>query len=346
MTLRQILVPKPNLRRLGLLVLLFLGGACVLRDQIRTHIRTFLFISQEFPQIPIKPLHAVTKTPSSERIEFGDRQRVIADIAAPSDRRRHPALILALGLGVKEHDKPMILAVVENFARLGYVTMWPRSQAVDEAMARPDSIDRCEDPRVLVESFKYMQTRPGVKRERISFIGVSGGSSLALVAAEDPAVAEQARALVCFGGYYNLLDYLTALATSQVLVEGEPIMWEPNENIVARIRRTLAAEGVSLDIFRKGTIPDAMREQLRRLSPDSGIEAIKARAFILHDKMDTSVPAIESERLRQALAGRVPVTYLLSTLVQHFRPKEGRDLRSLKELLALYRFVYHVFAYL
>ncbi|MBI1982454.1 MAG: hypothetical protein HYS68_02645, partial [Candidatus Levybacteria bacterium] len=140
-----------------------------------THVKVILFISEQFPQIP-----------------------VVADLITPASEKPKPALILAMGVKTQEKDKVILLNFAQTLARLGYAVFWPRLEILDRG------VSSFEDPETFIKSFEYLEAISAVDKNRISFVGFSVGSSIALVAAENPRINEKLHSLVFFGGYYSL----------------------------------------------------------------------------------------------------------------------------------------------
>ena len=72
--------------------------------------------------------------------------------------------------------------------------------------------------------------------------------------------------------------------------------------------------------------PDKEAEMLRRLSPLTRIDRVKAPTIVLHGANDTNVPVIEAEQVVENLKKRnVPVEYVLFPDEGHgFRKKENQ----------------------
>ncbi len=303
--------------------------------------RVLLLLSEEFPQIPVKPLHLITQRPQKEYVVFGKDQKIIADIISPRTKGSHPALILSMAVRIQEKDQPLLLGLADSLARLGYVTMWPRSQAIEEQVVK------FEDSKVFVESFGYLSQRPEVDKKRISFVGFSVGSSVAMVASTDPAIADQVHSLLFFGGYYNLLDYFTAIASEQIIVDGRLVDWKPNDGAISHAKAVLESKGATLDVFKKGAVvSDEIKAQLIPYSPHVNLKNFKARLLILHDKADSAVPWVESEKLKKAAEAEVMTTYHITSLFEHVQPKKGFPQDILREFLGLFGFLHKVFTHL
>lgn len=298
--------------------------------------KVVLLISQHFPQIPIKPLHTITPKPITEKVTFEVRtKQIVGDLFIPKSSGKHSGIIVVMGIDTSEKDKPIILGFCETLARLGYVAFWPRSEELDKGMPG------LEEPEVFVKAFEYLGERPEVDSKRISFVGFSVGSSIAMVAAQDQAINKKVHSLVFFGGYYNALDYVTSLATKTMIVNGQTSPWEPSESAVSHVEKILAQRGTSLE--HKG---DDTR--LLRYSPDQKLDTFKAAIFILHEKADSFVPYAESVKLKQALeaAEKKPQAFHLANLFEHVQPKKGFSPEIIREFVGLFGFLHKVFMYL
>lgn len=304
--------------------------------------RVFLLISEQFPQIPIKPLHLLTNQPKHQRVSFGEG--IVGDLFLPNYTSKRPAAVVAMGVRTNEKDLPILLAFCDSLARLGYVVLWPRLEALDQEKIK------FEQPQTFVDSFHYLASRPEVNSERISFVGFSVGSSLAMVALEDPAIKTSVHSLVFFGGFYNIFDYLNSLATKSFIVNGQKVSWSPDQDGVNHAQGILEKEGLTLDQFKDEAIRRQINEeqlkQLLSLSPDQNLDNYQAPIFILHEKADSFVPYVESIKLKQTLEGKVPITFHLANLFEHVQPKKGLSLSLLGEFAGLFGFLYKVFLYL
>lgn len=290
---------------------------------IIAHLQSLLLVTQQFSQIPVKPLLLLTKEPRQKIVNFvnNDGEAVVADIFYPSagsgqTPKRYPAVILAMGVKTAEKDQPLILGFGETLARLGFVVMWPRLVALDQG------VSKMENPQTFISAFEYLEGLPQTDYERITFIGLSIGSSIALVAAENEQINNNINSLVFFGGYYDVNDYLAAL-------NGQLSGWQPAEGAVSHLR----------EISQSGPV------DLEKINPAKNIADFKGKIFILHEKGDTYVPYGESVKLKEALErmGKRPAAFQLSSLFEHVQPKKGLSKEALSELLKLHLFVVKVF---
>lgn len=324
---------------------------------ISTHVKAILLLSEEFPQIPVKPLGLVTKTPDHRVVEFDSNNgKVIADLFIPIVGKKHPALILAMGVRIQEKDKPIILHFGRTMARLGHVVLWPRLKILDQG------IPSFEEPETFVRGFEYLEKLEGVDPKRISFMGFSVGSSVAMVAAQNPRIGDRVHAFVFFGGYYSAFDYVASLITKTAILDSKEILWSPADGATGHIKEILEREDAKnlLELFQDnnlttsytmaqnlvGKVPETERMILEKLNPSQNVGGLSSRIFILHDKKDSYVPYAESIKLSRALPEDLPQTFLLSNLFEHVQPQKGFSFQIIGELSKLYSFLYQTLSYL
>jgi pimeloyl-ACP methyl ester carboxylesterase len=325
----------------------------LLREPLITQAKVWLLLAEQLPQVPFKPLSILTAKPTHEtiRIETADGP-VIADVFTPASGRlqlwpaRRPAVMLALGIHLREPDRPNIYAFAETFARLGYTVLWPRGAAIDAGQWT------LEEPETFVAGIQYLAGLPGVDPARISIFGISLGASIALVAASDSRVADRVHGIVVFGAYCSLNDYLTSLVTRAAASSDSTasLPWSPSDDAVHLTRQVLEGLGYpQAGALLNGAPPDDAAERLRQLSagplqqlarfdPSRNLGSLQARTFILHDRNDPYVPPVESQKLMYALPADQVGAFLLSDLFQHSvaRADFGRD--TLQEVARLYGF--------
>jgi hypothetical protein len=198
----------------GVLALLLVLSGMFWARPIETHAKTLLLLSEVFPQAPVKPLSALTDPPVHRMLQLASQQgTIVADLFLPTPRRgysgRHttPAVMLAMGVKTKPRDKRLLPDVAQAMSRLGYVVLWPRLQALDKGLSM------LEQPDTFIVSFRYLKALDSVAPHRIALMGISVGSSVAFVAAAEPRMNTDVRALIFFGGYHDIVDYLASLAT-------------------------------------------------------------------------------------------------------------------------------------
>ena len=186
---------RRNKMKLLLLLLTVLVIFLISINPLAAAAKVVLLIAQEFPQIPFRPLHNITQDPIVEKVQFSpspDGAKAVGDLFIPKNVNIKPAIIVAMGLKTSDKDRPILLGFCETLARLGYVVLWPRSVDLE------NDVIKLEEPQTFIDSFNFLKERDDVDKNRISYVGFSVGSSLALVAAEDEKINEYVRSVVVF----------------------------------------------------------------------------------------------------------------------------------------------------
>jgi dienelactone hydrolase len=332
-------MPFPSLLRVAL------GGAMAL-------VKGLLLLFDVFPA-PLKPLRWLTARPRRRRtVGPSPAGPVVTDCWLPGLpwRGRRPAIIIAMGVRTAPHDRPVIGRFATSLARLGFVVCWPRLVALDRG--RPGA----EEPETFVRALLTLRDDPAVDPARISLLGFSVGGATALVAAADPRIADVVRAVVFFGGYYDVFDFFIEAAAGVPNPDGT--RWRPSAGAMEHLLAVIAALRAPglLRMFPSASaaearraldaIPARERAVLEALNPAAVIDRVRAPVLILHDVQDQMVHASESLKLAQALGPNRVIALTIVDLFEHVQPRAVLSLASLRDLLKLGRFVVRALAYL
>jgi pimeloyl-ACP methyl ester carboxylesterase len=169
---------------------------------------------------------------------------------------------------------------------------------------------------------------------RFAFFGVSVGTTLGLLAAEQPTVAERVSVVAGTAGYVDLPD-LIRIATTQRF-ESSPFLFECVDRSVrasvagAEIEALLANRDPGRFDALYAAVPDEVRAAIERLSPRHGAERLRAPTLILADPNDKYFAPEHVARLPQA---QVTSTTVLS------HAEVGLGLRDLPRLAPVLRFI-------
>jgi pimeloyl-ACP methyl ester carboxylesterase len=85
-----------------------------------------------------------------------------------------------------------------------------------------------EESRDIVDAFRFMLDRAGVDKERVGLIGFSFGAGPTLSAAADPAIRDQVKFVVVFGGYFDPVNVIRYVTTGSDSYRGHTHTQEPN----------------------------------------------------------------------------------------------------------------------
>jgi len=183
------------------------------------------FLPDLMVDLPLRPVTWFTSDPVRERItlHYADGKTMPADLYRPP-HGRHGAIIFVMGAPPLAPDDSRLVRLADSVARAGFVMLVPFSPDLDrEFIAR-------EEPEAYVAAFEYLQRQAFVDVDRIGFIGVSVGGSLALIAASDPRISADVDFLVSFGAYYDALDTLAAVTTHSIQYDGLQEPWNPRRH--------------------------------------------------------------------------------------------------------------------
>ena len=202
------------------LVILLLGLAFT--RQGRVAVKTALFLPQILPSAPLHPLEWFTRQPVREKVSYPLAGEMgTSDLYRPQGQGRRGAVLLFLGVAPAGPDDPRVVGLADAFARSGAVVMIPWSERM---MAR--RLD-AEAPENLVAAFQYLRDQEYVDPQRIGMGGFCVGASMALVAAADPRINDQVTFVNSFGGYYDVRDLLSSIASQTRFYDERQEAWQP-----------------------------------------------------------------------------------------------------------------------
>ena len=305
--------------------------------QGRAFVKSALFIPQVLPNIPVRPLEYVTKTPIREKITFTTlaADKASADLYLPKGENSHPAVVFFMGVVPPDRDESRIVALAEGLARTGMVVMipWLETQHQNRIVEK--------DIESLVDAFIYLENHPRVKLGKIGMGGICTGASMSIVASQDLRINDRVSFVNSFAGYYNAADFIVAAAAKTRFDEVSSTRWNPDsltQNLITthivdgafdkdqvilnRIIKTgewtqqdsddLSSSGRAVLTLISGPNVDAAREAitslnsrttqfLENISPSTNIGNLKAEVLLMHDSSDKLVPPEESRRFAKAI---------------------------------------------
>ena len=214
------------LRRIGL-VLLVLVVALTAWEPTRVAMQTAVMLPNMLGAGP-QPLTVFSPTPVRSSLPYRATLGAEADLAElwlpewASAERPAGGILLVFGVNNLGRNHPAIVRVADALARTGVAVLVPDSRTLLEGRLEVGEIDG------VVDAFRLLATRPEVDRDRLGIVGFSVGGSLALLAARDPAIAEQVRWVNAFGAFADAETYLASVASHAYVEGAEPsIDWTP-----------------------------------------------------------------------------------------------------------------------
>jgi acetyl esterase/lipase len=330
------------MRRLIALFLILIVLGSVLWPPGHAAASTLLLMPEFFPSAPVRPLDWVTLPPRRTTVQLRyDGRTSTATLYEPGSEGLHGGVVIFLGVAPAGLDDPRVVRLGDGLARIGLVTLIPRSQDLVDSKVDPGEIDE------VIAGFDYLASLPDVDPHRIGIGGFCIGAGLSLVAAEDPRINQRVALVNSFTGYDDLSSYAVSILTHSIEpFPPEPgvkrVPWEPAPNAIQVLQDHLISldpNAAERDLLRaaardpKAPRPDAARlspvgraiwsaltsrdpatiekllrelppndqEIVRRLSPSTRIVDLHAKVFIMHDRDDNTVPYVQSRMLAAQL---------------------------------------------
>lgn len=230
-------LPAPSYRRSGgrllvrlwpllaaLAVLALVAGGIQRSEKGRDAFISAMFLPDMLFRLPVRPVTWLTDTPIHEhaQVQYGSGSSIPVDIYRPGRGTAHGAVVFSMGAPPLEPDDRRLEKLAEDAARAGIVMVIPFSPRLED-----EDIEQ-EDVEALVAVFRYTVEQSYVDASRAGFIGVSVGSSLALLAAADDRIRDSVDYIIAFGGYFDAIDTFTSIATHQISYQGHTESWTPD----------------------------------------------------------------------------------------------------------------------
>ena len=252
----------------------------------------------------------------------------------PASPPPRSGLILSLGYPA-DIDDPQVNLLAERMARIGVAVLIPQLPGLMTGQLRSTDVD------VLVASTQWLADQGDKAPLRVGMFGFCAGSSLALLASEDPRISNQIALIAVLGGYFDLPTLMRAVIAQGYLERGQRREWAPPRETLelftwnmlrlvatpgdaAIIRQHLAEarsgppppglshsgilvlQGLTSDDPQTvdlliAALPPEIHAEFTRLSPSAKLRQLVAPVFLMHDPDDPFMPRTEADSLAQAL---------------------------------------------
>jgi dienelactone hydrolase len=148
----------------------------------------------------------------------------LADLYLPPSERPYPGILLNHGVVDTGKNDPRLRRFAEILCRSGFVILVPDFKGMRSFHIAPSDVAEVQ---VAFESFISMKkyTLP----ESCGLFGFSYGSGPTMIAASRPAIRQKVRFIVSFGGYYDLRNVLSYIATGIFEFGGKRHFRKPQE---------------------------------------------------------------------------------------------------------------------
>ena len=347
---------SPRFIHICVIVLSIVATAFLLywTPQVKATLRSIGFVAEVLPTVPLKPSQWFTEIPERREISYplDNGAAGIADLYIPADGSKHSAVLFFLGVNPAGKDDERIVNLGNAVARTGIVVMIPWS----ERMAQRRVTE--QEASDLVRGFEHLRSLDMVDENKVGMAGFCVGASLMMVAAQDERIRDDVKIVNSFAGYYEAEDLIASVVSASRFYDEDSGQWEPDRLSVQVVRthllesvddpgeRALLADAIDnntvvpsnlshdarlvYDILNARDLETAHRlinllpsdslETLRRISPSSNIDSLKAKVLVMHDRQDRLVPSEESRRLVDALRPRGDVHYTEFSFFEHLDP--------------------------
>jgi pimeloyl-ACP methyl ester carboxylesterase len=176
---------------------------------------------------------AVSGEPSFEDVPVAGNPALVA---RPAGEGPWPAIFLVNGTVREGRKLPEVRNLAEGFARAGYVVVVPDLPGLTEARITPQTAD------ATTQVAREISGRPDVEDGEVALVGVSTGATLALLAAEDPALRGKVSLIAGVAPYSNIKTVLSLATTGHYRrSDGELIRYQADSFLSYVIARSLVA---------------------------------------------------------------------------------------------------------
>ena len=304
----------------------------------RVAAKTTLFVTQIIPDLPVRPLELISKTPSRQQISFktSNGEMASADLYLPSGNDRNPAVIFFMGVVPPNRNDERIVNMSEGLARTGTAVLIPWLETQNAEIIIKEDIES------LISAYEFLELHNRVIPEKIGMAGICTGASMAIIAAQDSRINQKVHFINAFAGYYDARDLIKAVSTKTKSYRGTSEPWIPdrlttslvNEHLIygssekdklilkeiltngywtKEDRFSLSPQGQStLDLISGTTmanaekaienLPVGTRTYLKEISPSTKVADIQTKVLLMHDTSDLLIPPEESKRFAEHLS--------------------------------------------
>jgi hypothetical protein len=197
-------------------------------------------------------------------VTFGCGNRnIAANLYHPNDKRRHSSLILAHGAIKGGKDDRALRFGGQSLASAGYVALVPQLENLNRLRLHQDDVD------ALVAGVRYLSEQEFCNG-KIGLMGVCLSAPLVFLAAAEPGISRNVAVITCWGGFYNINDWLQAVIGLHYIDGGEAKPWKPRDLLIEEAPKWLvellpdASDRACLGELLTGNAGDSAKN---RLSP-------------------------------------------------------------------------------
>jgi dienelactone hydrolase len=174
----------------------------------------------------------LTKKPAVEESVVAG---VETTVYRPGGSRPWHALVFVNGATARGRHHPDVQRLARGLARAGYLVLVPDLPGLREG----ELTERTVDAAVTIAS--NVAARPDVDGDRVGFLGVSVGTTVALLAAEDPRLAGRLSVVAGLAPYTDLVNVFRLGTTGTYPADGGLVDYRPAPFLTLVVARSLVA---------------------------------------------------------------------------------------------------------
>jgi hypothetical protein len=237
----------------------------------------------------------------------------------------------------------------QSLAAAGYVALVPQLEYLNRLRLHQDDID------ALVAGVRYLAEQDFCNG-KIGLMGVCLSAPLVFLAAAEPEVSHKIAVITCWGGFYNINDWLQAVLALRYIDGGEAKPWKPRDLLIQEAPKWLvellpdASDRACLEEMLRGStdmvegrlsssgqatyelltnrdpervgrlwekLDPHVQQTLNNLSPHTKIARHKARIAIIHTFNDDVIPWVESCKLVDAIDDKSTIYFRIFRQFYH-----------------------------
>jgi len=186
--------------------------------------RSILFLSELLNFDQPGWLEKISPRPVVQEVSWESPHGITkADLYLPGPKGRRGGILLNHGVIDTGKDDPRLKRFATVLCQTGFVVIVPDFQGMRSFRISPSDVDEIQT------AFFHFVSRPEVRSDSCGLFGFSYGAGPTIIAACRPEVREKVRFVVSFGGYYNLKNVLSFIATGHFEFQGQSFFRKPQE---------------------------------------------------------------------------------------------------------------------
>jgi hypothetical protein len=270
---------------------------------------------------------------SEVTIRCGDRD-IVANLYRPNNKRRHSALIMAHGAIQGGKDDRALRFGGQSLAGAGFVALVPQLDNLNRIRLHQDDVD------TLVACVRYLSGQE-FSNGKIGLMGVCLSAPLVFLAAAEAGGKQNVSVITCWGGFYNINDWLQAVLALRYIDGDKAKPWKPRDLLIGETPKWLveltpsASDRACLEEMLAGIAGDSIKgrlspsgqamyellanrdpervkdlwskldpkiqQTLNNLSPHTKVGKYNTKIAIIHTYNDDVIPWVESCKLVDAI---------------------------------------------